>query len=100
MKMTSLRRSAKGQQCQIRIMNVCNYDSETVVLCHYRMSGDGMGRKPPDTRAAYACHDCHAEVDGRTSNSGLSKSELKLAFAEGVFRSQDIFLEKGLVEVK
>ena len=96
--MSKLRKSARGPQCQIRL-NVCYYDTETVVLAHFRMPGDGMGRKPSDLRAAYACHACHNEVDWRTHNSGMSREELSLAFAEGVFRTQDIMINDGLVKL-
>ena len=97
--MSKIRKSAEGMACQVRLP-VCNHDPATVVLCHYRMPGDGMGRKPSDTRAAYACHACHNEIDMRTWSSGKNRLEIKLAFAEGVFRTQDIMLENGLIEVK
>ena len=98
--MSKLRNSAKGQQCQVRIPGVCNYDPDTVVLAHFRMPGDGMGRKPSDTRGAYACSACHNEVDWRTSDSDLTRVETALAFAQGVFRTQDIMIADGLIEVK
>lgn len=42
--MTNLRKEAKGRECQVRIVGVCNGNPETVVLAHYRMGGlNGMG---------------------------------------------------------
>ncbi|WP_435653218.1 nuclease domain-containing protein, partial [Proteus mirabilis] len=37
--MANLRKEARGRECQIRMPGVCNGNSETVVLAHYRMSG-------------------------------------------------------------
>lgn len=56
----NLRQAAKGQTC-----TVCGRDSETVVLAHLRVGlNGGMGIKPPDHHAVYACADCHRYMDG------------------------------------
>ncbi|HGN0358339.1 TPA: nuclease domain-containing protein, partial [Proteus mirabilis] len=53
--MANLRKEARGRECQIRIPGVCNGNSETVVLAHYRMSGIcGTGIKPNDIFGAWA----------------------------------------------
>ena len=97
--MSKIRKSARGQQCQIRLAGICNYNSETVVLAHYRMAGTcGMGMKPSDIQAAYACSQCHSAVDGRLKTD-LSRDELQTAFAEGVMRTQQILIKQGLVKV-
>ncbi len=42
--MTDFKKEARGRDCQIRIPGVCNFNPETTVLTHYRMSGTcGMG---------------------------------------------------------
>lgn len=63
----NLRRSARGQQCALNIVGVCNYDPSTVVLAHLRGygGGEGMGRKPDDLAGVYACSDCHDAIDRR-----------------------------------
>lgn len=96
--MSKLRKSARGRDCTAQIMGVCNYNPDTVVLAHLRMSGDGMGRKPSDTRAAYLCSACHDVVDNRTPYSRLSPNDILLEFALAVFRTQDIMLEEGLIK--
>lgn len=64
-KMTPARRNARGQDCTLRLPG-CQNDTSTVVLCHLRMfGGGGMGCKPDDTEAVFACHHCHAILDGR-----------------------------------
>jgi len=49
--MSKLRKSAKGQQCQIRIPGVCRNETETVCLCH--LNGAGWARKSLDIHGAY-----------------------------------------------
>lgn len=95
--MSKIRKSARGQECQIRLPGICNGNPETTVLAHYRMAGAcGMGIKPPDFMGAYACSACHDEIDRRTRH--LDAETVRLAFAEGVMRTQQILAEKGLLE--
>lgn len=96
--MSNLRQSAKGMPCMVRLPGICNANPETVVLAHYRLAGTcGTGMKPPDLLGAYSCSACHDCIDGRT-RCDMSRTELQLAFAEGVFRTQQILLKKGLVK--
>ena len=97
--MSKIRKSARGQQCQIRLIGICNHNPETVVLAHYRMAGTcGMGMKPSDIQAAYACSLCHDAADGRLKTD-LSRDEIQTAFAEGVMRTQQILIKQGLLKV-
>lgn len=49
----NLRKQARGRGCQVRIPHVCNFNSETTVLAHYRLAGiSGMGMKSPDAIGA------------------------------------------------
>ena len=97
--MSKIRKSARGQQCQIRLPGLCNHNPETVVLAHYRLAGTcGMGIKPNDIQAAWACSACHDEADRRTRY--LDEDEVRLAFAEGVMRTQAALIEQGLVALK
>jgi hypothetical protein len=96
--MSKIRKSAKGEQCQVRIPGVCNFNPETVVLAHLNsgsISGRGMGLKSPDYLATYACSNCHDLYDGRTKQS-IDEWQL-ICFYEGVFRTQKILFEKGLL---
>ncbi len=89
----NLRKEARGRECQVRLPYICNNNSETVVLAHYRMN-TGMGTKPSDMRGAWACSACHDACDGRV-NTPYSRDELRLALAEGVFRTQEILEAEG-----
>jgi hypothetical protein len=99
-KMTPIRKSAKGQECTIRLPGVCNYDISTTVLCHSNelAAGKGMGLKAPDTNAAYGCSACHNVVDGRAPRPADMSHELMLAmFQAGIEQTQRILKRKGLV---
>jgi len=94
----SLRTEAKGRNCMVRLPNICNFNSETVVLAHIRLAGvSGMGMKSPDLIGAWACSACHDELDGRTHKSGLSRDELRLAHFEGMARTIAQLEKEGLV---
>jgi len=93
--MSKLRKSAKGRDCQIRIPGVCTGDSSTVVLCH--LPGGGMGGKMPDLFGAFGCSACHDAVDGR-SYTAYPSPTIKRWFYEAVFRTQELWLEEGLIK--
>ena len=96
-KMTKLRKSAEGRECQIRIPGVCSGNPETTVLCH--LPGGGMGLKQPDLFAAFGCSDCHDVVDGRTAIHRQDwKSKVYEYHLEGVIRTQQIWLSEGLIK--
>ncbi len=96
--MSKIRASARGEQCTVRLPGVCNHNSETVVLAHYRLPGHcGTGIKPPDFMGAYACSACHDVCDGR-AKTDLDADEIQTAFAEGVMRTLVLLHEKGLVK--
>lgn len=101
--MSAITKSAKGQQCQIRIPNVCNHNPETVVWCHANGSaaGKGIGGKSPDELGAYGCFACHNLYDRRTRPpEGMTRDYVELCFWEGHARSLIILKEKGLLGVE
>ena len=97
---TILRKSARGRECQVRIPGVCNGDPETTVLAH--LPGGGMGKKRNDLFAAFACSDCHDYVDCRKPHPSnlLTNDERLLYFYEGVHRTQQIWLDEGLITIQ
>ena len=97
MKSKKLRNSARGQDCQVRIPGICNFNPETTVLAHVG-SNSGMGMKPDDTEAAFCCSACHDAIDGRL-RTNHSRLELKLMAKEGAERTRAIWLEQGLMKI-
>lgn len=55
-----------------------------------------MGAKSHDMFGAFGCHACHDAIDGRSSTPYPAPT-LKRWFYEGVFRTQQIWLEEGLI---
>lgn len=94
---SKIRQSAKGEECQVRIDGICNHNPETTVLAH--RGGGGMGRKQPDIFGAYCCSSCHDVIDGRVMSSGHTWNEIYSYFHEGIFRTQQILLDKGLIKL-
>jgi hypothetical protein len=96
--MSAITKSAKGEDCTIRLGGVCNGNPETVVLAHLNgvRFGHGVSHKVSDMFGAYACSCCHDAVDGRVKTS-YSKTELKLAHLEGVIETQIKLKQKGLI---
>jgi hypothetical protein len=91
--MTNLRLYAKGQNCQVRLENVCNHNPETTVLAHFRISGiSGMGLKAPDLLGAWACSNCHSYVDTHHDDS------TRLSHCKGVLRTIAALIEDGKIK--
>jgi hypothetical protein len=93
--MSKITKSARGEECQIRIPGHCNHDASTTVLCH--INGGG-GMKQPDTEAAYGCSACHDIVDFRVA-SGMLRSFVMLYHHEGAMRTRKILIDKGLLVI-
>jgi len=95
--MTNLRNEANGQPCMVR-GPTCNYNPETTVLAHYRMSGiSGIGIKSPDLLGAWACSNCHDLIDQRTSVEGFDRRDVQLLHLQGVVRTQSELIRRRQV---
>lgn len=92
-------KSARQQDCQIRIPNVCSFNRDETILAH--LNGAGMGMKHVSIHGSYACANCHDAVDGRISAKfhGYSKDELLLMHYEGMKRTQDIMIKEGILKL-
>ena len=90
--MSKLTKAARGRECQVRLINICNFNPETTVLAHVRLIGiSGFGIKCPDVLGAHACSACHAYADSHHD------AETNAAFAEGVYRTINILWREGLI---
>jgi len=87
--------SARGEDCQVRLEDVCNFNPETTIFAH--IGGGGMGYKSHDIHGAYCCSSCHDVLDGR-AKSHQFKSDLIIAHYDGMVRTQLILIEKGLIK--
>ncbi len=87
-----IRNSARGQDCTLRLIGVCNHNPETTVLAHIGLGG-GWATKCSDTMAVYACSACHSEIDSQ-SREAYSADKLR-----ALEETQDILMNIGLIEV-
>lgn len=72
----NLRDFARNKECMVRLVGVCNWNTETTVLAHIRRAHvAGAGQKPPDTCGVWACSACHDEIDRRTRQNELKDIE-------------------------
>ena len=91
-----LRKSARGQECQVRLYQICQGLDETVVLAH--LPGGGVGGKGFDIAASFCCFQCHDVIDGRVQTDLYTKDDLMLAHLQGVMRTQSIWIKAGLLK--
>jgi hypothetical protein len=98
-KMTPARKSAKGQDCTLCLPG-CPNATETTVLCHLPMFGDGgMGFKAPDHIAVYGDFHCHNMIDGRTK-CPVPKPDLYEYLIRALIRTHRIMRAKGILMMK
>lgn len=85
--MTDITQLAKGMPCQIRLVGICNFRSDTTVPAHYSLAGvSGRNIKSPSTCVAWGCSACHDVCDGRVQTD-IPHETIRLAHAEGVIRT-------------
>lgn len=90
-----LRKSARDQDCMVRIEGVCNGNNATVVLCH--INGAGIGRKQHDLFGAFGCSSCHSWLDGGYAATGSARELRDLRHHEAVIRTQQHWLDNGMI---
>ena len=98
----NLRKYAQGKPCMIRLPGcIDDANHETTVLCHYRDSSTGMGKKEEDLVSAWGCASCHAVVDGRSAckdGSGIwANHEVAYEFMKAIIRTQRELIKGGVV---
>ena len=94
-----IRNSARGEDCTFQIVGVCNYDTETTVLCHLNTSRKGMGIKSMDYFGVYGCSDCHNVIDGRVKTD-IPREEIWRCQMRALERTWALLIEDGLIAIK
>lgn len=96
----SIRDSARGEQCQVRIVGACTHDPEKTIWSHAPLGAAGKGRsiKAIDLAGAYCCTACDAVIDGQAPlPPGVTRESALLDWMVGHLRSLVILKQKGLV---
>ena len=95
-----IRDSARGEDCQVRIIGACTNDPATTIWSHapLQAAGKGRGWKSIDLAGAYCCTACDAVIDGqRPLPPGANRDSVLLDWFMGHMRSLVILKQKGLV---
>jgi len=98
--MSKIRKSARDEECTLRLPGVCNYDKATTVWAHSNRSSDGkgMGKKADDSRGAYACYSCHCTYDRQQKRpAGMTLDFVEEAFSKAMLLSTEILKDKNLI---
>jgi len=96
---SKIRDSANGEDCTVRLPNVCTFDPAKTIWSHGRWGAGGKGKslKSIDLNGAYACTACDAVFDGqRPRPHGMTREQVDLDWFHGHLRSLVILVEKGL----
>ncbi len=92
-----IRNAAKGEECTLNIVGVCNYDPSTVVLCHLPDESHGMAKKSDDISACFGCSDCHDAIDGRIK--GIHPDDKEFYFRRAQTRTWRRLIELGVIKI-
>lgn len=95
----SIRDSARGEACQVRIVGACTHDPATTIWSHAPLGAAGKGRgiKAIDLAGAYCCTACDAVIDGqRPLPAGVTRQQAELDWFHGHLRSLVLLKQKGL----
>ena len=98
-KQTAKTKSARGEECQVRIIGICTHDPEKTIWSHSRhgVAGRGKAIKALDIAGAYACTACDAAYDQMQGVKHMTRAEVDLDWFMGHMRSLVILKEKGLI---
>ena len=94
----AIRNAAKGQDCTVNIVGVCNYNPETVVFAHYPSEGKGMGIKSSDLCGGFCCSNCHDQLDSRSGK--LDYYEKEAYMRRSMVRTLEKLADMGILTVK
>ncbi len=86
---------ARGQECTVRLVQICNYNTETTVFAH--VNGAGMGMK--GLWGCFACSDCNDVLDGRTGSRDYSIFELQACHDKASLDTLEILIRDGVLKI-
>lgn len=97
--MSKLTEAARGQNCYLRLPNICTFNPEQTVLCHIRRGNiAGRGQKPSDLCAVPMCFECHQTYDQRSCRE-LSRDQLDSECLRALVQWLSYLDSKGLVTI-
>lgn len=95
--MSKITKSARMEDCTVRLPGVCRNNIETTVYAHFNQLRFGKGKGIKAKFGAYACFDCHQVLDG--AKTSLPDHEVYTAFLEAGYETLMKLEAKGLVKI-
>ena len=97
---TKITNHAKGQQCSLRFLGICNGDWATTVYAHIRDMFKGTGIKASDLGGCNACSACHAYLDvGHGTRPVMSDVDLSWHIIRGIKETLEILVRDNIIFV-
>lgn len=96
----AMRESARGELCTLQIAGVCNRNADTTVLAHLPDESNGMGTKPDDLSACYACSDCHDLIDSRAGRERMAEADFEWHARRAMVRTWRRMIERGVLSIR
>ena len=96
--MSKIRKSARNEDCSVRLPSVCNFNPETTIFAHLGNSFSAANRSN-DIHGCYCCSDCHDVIDGRRKTT-LAVIDLQIAKYDAMMETQLKLMEKELLCIK
>ena len=96
--MSKIRKSARNEDCSVRLPEICNFNSETTVFAHLSNSFSAANRSN-DIHGCYCCSACHDVIDGRRK-SDFSELDILTATKDAMIETQLKLIAKGLLCIK
>ena len=81
----SLLKLAQGEECLLKVPEICQGGVETILACHsnHGSDGKGMGQKASDAATVWGCAACHKWLDqGPASKDVKGKAFQDAQFAQ------------------
>jgi len=96
-----IRNAARGQECTLQLFPYCTLNPETVVFCHMDSPDNGIGLKASyDFWGAFGCYECHKIADGAHIPKDITPEEILQAKLRGIYRTQKLLMEMGIIIIK
>jgi hypothetical protein len=90
--------AARGEDCTLQILGVCNGNPETVVACHVPDESHGISLKADDICTVHGCSACHDVLDGRVQCPEFSERS-DWYIRRALVRTWRALFERGVLKV-
>ena len=94
-KSSKLTKAARGKDCTMQVIPICNGNHETTISAHVNVEGGKMGGKTDDISVVDCCSDCHTWLD-----QSMGSEEDRLFYTRrALIRTLKRRIEEGLIIV-